>query len=191
MRASIALPVVGDSGSAEITGPAIDHEELAMRAEIHGYIDEAEDFELYPGLSHQVHSAAADTIAAQGILEKVHLHPRSSALCQSFSKRIRYFALFKEEILECYCLLCGTYRLEQSWENLIAIFQRGHFVAFQQRWSKQISHRSDEDVVPHCIVSEDFVMNLLFSREEVAGDKERRSSTNGGCAKHRRPSWLA
>ena len=188
MGASITLPVVGDSGSAEITGPTIDHEELAMRAEIHGYIDEAEDFELDPCLSHQVHSAATNAIAAQSVLEKVHFHPGSSALCQSLGKRIRYFALFKEEILECYCVLCGTYRLEQSWENLIAIFQRGHFVAFQQGWSKQISHRSDEDIVPDCIVSDDFVMDLLFSREEIAGDKERRRSADGGCAKRRRPS---
>ena len=69
------LPVVGDSGSAEITGPAIDHEELAMRAEIHGDIDEAEDFELYPGLSHQIHRTTANAIAAQSVLEKVHFHP--------------------------------------------------------------------------------------------------------------------
>jgi len=188
MGASITLPVVGDPGSAEITGPTIDHEKLAMRAEIHGHIDEAEGFELDPCLSHQVHSAATNAIAAQSVLEKVHFHPGSSALCQSFGKRIRYFALFKEEILECYCVMCGTYRLEQSWENLIAIFQRGHFVAFQQGWSKQISHRSDEDIVPDCIVSDDFVMDLLFSREEIAGDKERRRSANGGCAKRRRPS---
>ena len=188
MRASIALPIVSDPGSAEITGQTIDHEELAMRPEIHGYIDEAEDFELYAGLSHQVHSAAMNAIAAQGILEKVHFHPRPSALRQSSGKRVGYFALFKEEILECYCALCGTYRLEQSRENLIAIFQRGHFVAFQQRWSEQIPHRSDEDIVPDCIVSDDFVMDLLFSREEIAGDKEGCRSAKGGCTQRRRPS---
>jgi AraC-like DNA-binding protein len=159
-----------------------------MRAEIHGYIDEAEDFEMYAGLSHQVHSTATNAIAAQAVLEKVHFHPRASTLRQSFGKRIRYLALFKEEILECYCALRGTYRLEQSRENLIAIFQRSHFVAFQQGWAEQISHRSDEDIVPDCIVSDDFVMDLLFSREEIAGDEERRRSANGGCAKRRWPS---
>src|SRR5580765_6683129 len=169
MRASIALPVVSDPGSAEITGQTIDHEELAMRPEIHGYIDEAEDFELYAGLSHQVHSAAMNAIAAQGVLEKVHFHPSPSAFRQSFGKRIRYFALFKEEIFKCYCALRGPYRCEQSRENLIAIFQGGHFVAFQQRWAEQISHRSDEDIVPDCIVSDDFVIDLLLSREEIAG----------------------
>jgi len=159
-----------------------------MGAEIHGYIDEAEDFELNPGPSHQVQSAAVNAIAAECVLEKVHFHARPSALCQSFGKRIRYFALFKEEILECYCVMCGTYRLEQSWENLIAIFQRGHFVAFQQGWAKQISHRSDEDIVPDCIVSDDFVMDLLLSREEIAGDKEGCRSANGSCTKRRWPS---
>jgi len=151
-------------------------------------MDEAEDFELDPGPSHQVHSAAMNAIAAQGVLEKVHFHPRASTLCQSFGKRIRYLALFKEEILKRYCALRGTYRLEQSRENLIAIFQRGHFVAFQQGWSKQISHRSDEDIVPNCIVSDDFVMDLLLSREEIAGDKERRRSAKCGCTQRRRPS---
>ena len=159
-----------------------------MRAEIHGYIDEAEDFELYAGLSHQVHSAAMNAIAAQGVLEKVHFHPRPSTLRQSSGKRIRYFAFFKEEILECYCALRRTYRLEQSRENLIAIFQRGHFVAFHQGWAEQISHRSDEDIVPDCIVSDNFVMDLLFSREEITGDKERRRSAEGGCTQRRRPS---
>ena len=159
-----------------------------MGAKIHDHVDEAEDFELNAGLSHQVHSAAMNTIAAQGILEKVHFHPRPSALRQSSGKRVGYFALFKEEILECYCVLCRTYRLEQSWENLIAIFQRGHFVAFQQGWSEQIPHRSDEDIVPDCIVSDDFVMDLLLSREEIAGDKEGCRSANGSCTKRRWPS---
>ena len=159
-----------------------------MRAEIHSYIDEAEDFELYTGLSNQVHSAAMNAIAAQGVLEKVHFHPRPSALRQSSGKRVGYFAFFKEEILECYCALCGTYRLEQSRENLIAIFQRGHFVAFQQGWSEQISHRSDEDIVPDCIVSDNFVMDLLFSREEITSDKVGCCSAKGGCTKRRRPS---
>ena len=188
MGASIALPVVGDPGPTEITGPTINNKKLAMRPEIHSYIDEAEDFQLYAGLSHQVHSAAMNAIAAQGILEKVHFHPRPSALRQSSGKRVGYFALFKEEILECYCALRGTYRLEQSRENLIAIFQHGHFVAFQQGWAEQISHRSDEDIVPDCIVSDDFVMDLLFSREEIAGDKEGCRSAKGGCTQRRRPS---
>jgi hypothetical protein len=74
-----------------------------MGAEIHGYIDEAEDFELDPGLSHQVHSAAINAIAAQGVLEKVHFNARSGALCQSLSKRIRYVALSQEEILIVRC----------------------------------------------------------------------------------------
>ena len=159
-----------------------------MRAEIHGYIDEAEDFELYAGLSHQVYSAAMNAIAAQGVLEKVHFHPRPSALCQSFGKRVRYLALFKEEIFECYGALRRTYRLEQSRENLVAIFQRRYFVAFQQGWAEQISHRSDEDIVPDCIVSDNFVMDLLFSREEIAGDKEGCRSAKGGCTQRRWPS---
>ena len=159
-----------------------------MGAEIHGYIDEAEDFELYAGLSHQVHSAAMNAIAAQGILEKVHFHPRPSALRQSSGKRIGYFALFKEEILECYCALRGTYRLEQSRENLIAIFQRRHFVALQQGWTEQIPHRSDEDIVPDCVVGDDFVMDLLLRGEEIACDNERRRPGSGGCAKGGRPS---
>jgi AraC-like DNA-binding protein len=188
MGASITLPVVGDPGSAKITGPTIDHEELAMRTEIHRYIDEAEDFELDPCLSHQVHSAAMNAIAAQGVLEKVHFHPSPSALCQGFGKRIRYFALFKEEVFKCYCALRGTYRLEQSRENLIAIFQGGHFVAFQQRRTEQISHGSDEDIVPDCVVSDDFMMDLLLSREEIAGDKERCRSANRGGTKGGRPS---
>ena len=159
-----------------------------MRPEIHGYIDEAEDFELYAGLSHQVHSATMNTIAAQGILEKVHFHPRPSALRQSSGKRVGYFALFKEEILECYCALRGTYRLEQSRENLIAIFQRGHFVAFQQGWSEQIPHRSNENIVPYRIVGDNFVVDLLFSREEITSDKEGCRSANGSCTKRRWPS---
>ena len=130
-------------------------------------------------------------IATQGILKKMHFYARASTLCQSFGKRIRYFALFKEEILECYCALRGTYRLEQSRENLIAIFQRGHFVAFQQGWSEQIPHRSDEDIVPDCIVSDNFVMDLLFSREEITSDKERGRSAEDGCTKRRRPSCPA
>ena len=158
-----------------------------MRAEIHSYIDEAEDFELYAGLSHQVHSAAMNAIAAQGVLEKVHFHPRPSALRQSSGKRVGYLALFKEEILECYCALRGTYRLEQSRENLIAIFQRGHFVAFQQGWAEQISHRSDEDIVPRRIIGDNFVTDLLLRREKIPRDKERRRSANGGCAEHLRP----
>src|SRR6476660_5620212 len=188
MRASIALPVVSDPSSAEITGQTIDHEELAMRPEIHGYIDEAEDFELYAGLSHQVHSAAMNAIAAQGVLEKVHFHPRPSALRQSSGKRVGYFALFKKEVLECYCALRRTYRLEQSRENLIAIFQRGHFVAFQQGWSEQIPHRSNENIIPDCIVSDNFVVDLLFSREEITSDKEGCRSANGSCTKRRWPS---
>ena len=159
-----------------------------MGAKIHCYIDEAEDFELDAGPSHQVQSAAMNAIAAQGVLEKVHFHPRPSTLCQSFGKRIRDLAFSKKEILECYCALRGTYRLEQSRENLIAIFQHGHFVAFQQGWAEQISHRSDEDIVPDCIVSDDFVMDLLLSRKEIAGDKERRRSAEGGCTQRRRPS---
>jgi hypothetical protein len=143
---------------------------------------------LDPGPSHQVQSAAMNAVAAQGVLQKVHLHPRPSALRESFGKRIRYLALFKEEILECYCALRGTYRLEQSRENLIAIFQRGHFVAFQQGWTEQISHRSDEDIVPDCIVSDNFVVDLLLGGEEIPGDKERRRSANGGCTERRRPS---
>jgi hypothetical protein len=159
-----------------------------MRAEINRDIDEAEDFELHPGLAHQVHGAPMKAIATQGILKKMHFYAGASTLCQSFGKRIRYLALFKEEILKRYCALRGTYRLEQSRENLIAIFQRGHFVAFQQGWPEQISHCSDEDIVPDCIVSDDFVMNLLLSREEIPGDKERRRSAQGGCTKRRRPS---
>jgi len=31
-------------------------------------------------------------------------------------------------------------------------------------------------------------MNLLLSREEIPGDKERRRSAQGGCTKRRRPS---
>ena len=72
---SIAFPIVGDPGSAEITCPAINHEELAMRPEIHGHIDEAEDFQLHASSSHQVHRAAMKAIAAEGILEKMHFHP--------------------------------------------------------------------------------------------------------------------
>ena len=191
MGASITLPVVGDPGSAEITGPTIDHEKLAMRAEIHRYVDEAEDFELHAGLSHQVHSAAMNAIAAQRVLEKVHFHSGPSALRQRFGKCIRYFAFFEEEVLERDRPLRGTDRLEQSGKNLIAIFQRGHFVAFQQGRAEQISHRPDEDIVPDCIVGDDFVMDFLFRREEIAGDKERRRSANGGRAEHRRPLWLA
>ena len=159
-----------------------------MRPEIHGHIDEAEDFQLHASSPHQVHRGAMKAIAAEGILKKMHFHPRPSTLRQSSGKRIRYFAFFKEEILECYCALRGTYRLEQSRENLIAIFQRGHFVAFHQGWAEQISHRSDEDIVPDCILSDNFVMDLLFSREEISSDKERRRTANGGCAKRRRPS---
>ena len=159
-----------------------------MRAEIHGYIDEAEDFELDAGLSHQIHSAALNAIAAQGVLEKVHFHPRPGTLRQSSGKRIRYFAFFKEEILKCYCALRGTYRLEQSRENLIAIFQRGHFVAFHQGWAEQIAHRSDEDIVPDYVVSDNFVVDLLLGGKEIAGDKERRRSAEGGCTQRRRPS---
>jgi len=159
-----------------------------MGAEIHGYIDEAEDFELNPGPSHQVQSAAVNAIAAECVLEKVHFHARPSALCQSFGKRIRYFALFKKEILECYGALRGTYRLEQSRKNLIAIFQRRHFVALQQGWTEQIPHRSDEDIVPDRVVSGDFVIDLLLRGEEIACDNERRRPANGGCAKGDRPS---
>ena len=159
-----------------------------MGAEIHGYIDEAEDFELDPCLSHQVHSAATNAIAAQSVLEKVHFHARPSTLCQSFGKGVRYFALFKEEIFECYGLLRGTYRVEQSRKNLIAIFQRSHFVALQQGRAEQIPHHSDKDLVPDCIVSDDFVMDLLLRREKIAGDNERGRSAKGGGPKGRRPS---
>src|SRR4029077_3137461 len=190
MGASITLPVVGDPGSAEITGPTIDHEELAMRAEIHGYIDEAKNFELYPGLSHQLHSAAMNAIAAQGVLEKVHFYSGPSAFRQRFGKCIRHFAFSKEEVLERDCPLRRTNRFEQSRENLIAIFQRGHFVAFQQGWAEQISHRSDEDLVPDHVVSDNFVVDLLLGGEEIAGDKERRRSAKGGCTKRRWPSCL-
>src|SRR5690349_20811524 len=162
-----------------------------MGSEIHGYIDEAEDLELNPGTSHQVQSAAVNAIAPEGVLEKVHFHPGSSALCQSFGKRIRYFALFKEEILECYSALRRTYRLEQSRENLITIFQRRHFVAFQQGWTEQIPHRSDEDIVPDRIISDDFVMDLFLRGKKIACDNERRRPANGGCAKGGRPSRLA
>ena len=68
-----------------------------------------------------------------------------------------------------------TYRFEQSRENLIAIFQRRDFVAFQQGRAEQISHRSDENIVSDCIVSDDFVVDLLLSRKEIAGDNERRA----------------
>jgi hypothetical protein len=162
-----------------------------MRAEIHGYIDEAEDLELNPGPSHQVQSAAVNAIAPEGVLQEVHFHARSSALCQGFGKRIRYFALFKEEILECYGALRGTYRLEQSRKNLIAIFQRRHFVAFQQGRAEQIAHHSDEDIVPDRIISDDFVMDLLLRGEEIANDNERRCPANGGCSDGGRPSRLA
>ena len=161
-----------------------------MGAEVHRHIDEAEDFELDTGPSHQVHSAAMHAIAAQGVLEKVHFHSRPSALGQSFGKRIRHFAFFKEEILKCYGALCGTYRLEESRENLVAIFERSYFVAFEQGWAEQISHRADEDIVPDCIVSDDFVMDFLLSREEIAGNKERRRSAHRGCTKRRWPSRL-
>ena len=86
-----------------------------------------------------------------------------------------------------YCALRRTYRLEQSRENLIAIFQRGHFVAFQQGWAEQISHRSDEDIVPRRIIGDNFVTDLLLRREKIPRDKERRRSANGGCAEHLRP----
>ena len=93
-----------------------------MRAEIDRHVYEPEDFELHPGLAHQVHGAPMKAIATQGILKKMHFYARASTLCQSFGKRIRYLALFEEEILKRYCALRGTYRLEQSRENLIAIF---------------------------------------------------------------------
>lgn len=158
-----------------------------MGAEIHGDIDEAKDLELDAGPSDQVQSAAMNAIATQGVLEKVHFHAGPSAFRQSFGERIRYLALFKEKVLERYGALRGTDRLEQGRENLIAIFQRRHFVTFEQRWSEQISHHSDEDLVSDCVVSDDFVMDLLLCREKIAGDKERCRSANGGGAEGDRP----
>ena len=162
-----------------------------MRPEIHGHIDEAEDFQLHAGSSHQVHCVAMKAIAAQGILKKMHFHSRPSALCQRFGKCIRYLAFFEEEVFECDGVSCGMYRLKQSRKYLLTIFQRGHLVAFQQGWAEQISHRPDEDIVPDCVVGANFVMQFLLGREEIARDKERRRSANGGRAEHFRPSWRA
>ena len=64
----------------------------------------------------------------------------------------------------------------------------GHFVAFQQGWSEQIPHRSNENIIPDCIVSDNFVVDLLFSREEITSDKEGCRSANGSCTKRRWPS---
>jgi hypothetical protein len=75
--------------------------------------------------------APMKAIAPQGILKKMHLHADPSALRQGFGKCIRHFAFSEKEILERNGSLRGTDRLEQSGKDLIAIFQRGHFVAFQ------------------------------------------------------------
>jgi len=82
----------------------------------------------------------------------------------------------------------GTDRVEQSGKDHFSIFQRGHFVAFQQGWSEQIPHRSNENIIPDCIVSDNFVVDLLFSREEITSDKEGCRSANGSCTKRRWPS---
>src|SRR4029453_14250691 len=170
---------------------SINNEQLAMRAKIDCHIDEAEDFQLHTGLAHQVHGTPMKAIATQGILKKMHFHAGPSAVRQRFGKCVRHFAFSEKEILERDGSLRRTDRVEQSGKNLIAIFQRGHFVAFQQGWPEQISHRPHEDIVSGCVIGEDFVMDFLFCRKEIAGEKERGCSANSGRAEHLRPSWWA
>ena len=133
-----------------------------MRAEIDCHIEEAEDFQLDAGLAHQIHSAAMKAIATESILEKVHFHSSLSAFRQRFGKCIRHFAFSKKEIFERNRPLCGSDRIQEGGKNLVAIFQRGHFVAFQQGWPKQISHRPHKNIVSDRVVRDDFVMNFLF-----------------------------
>jgi hypothetical protein len=189
--APVALPVVRDPRPAEVTSPSINDEQLAMCAEIDCHIDEPEDFQLHTGLAEQVHRAAMKAIATESILQKVHFHSGPGAFRQRFGKCIRHFAPSEEEVLERDRPLRRTDRLEQSGKNLIAIFEGGHFVAFQQGRPEQISHRPHEDVVPDRIVRDDFVMNFLFCRKEIASEKERGRSANSGRAEHLRPSWWA
>jgi hypothetical protein len=121
----------------------------------------------------------------------VHLHAGPSAFRQRFGKCIRHFAFFEEEILEGDRPLRRTDRFEQSGKNLVAIFEGGHFVAFQQGRPEQISHRPHEDLVSDRIVRDDFVMNFLFGRKEIASEKERGRSANCGRAQHVWPWWWA
>ena len=158
-----------------------------MRAKIYREILESEDLQLHASLSDQVHRAAAKRIAAQRILKKVYFHPGPSALRQRFGKCIRYLAFFPEEVLECDRPLRGTDRLEQSWKDLVTIFQRCHFVAFEQGRAEHISHHPGKDIVPDCVVSDDFVMNFLLGGEEIAGNKKCSRSANGGRAEQCRP----
>ena len=133
-----------------------------MGAEIDCHIYEAENFQLHAGLAHQVHGAAMKAVAAQGILKKMHFHAGPSALRQRFGKCIRHFAFSEKEVLEGDRPLRGMDRIEEGGKNLVTIFQRGHFVAFQQGWPKQISHRPHEDIVPDRIARDDFVIDFLF-----------------------------
>jgi hypothetical protein len=52
--------------------------------------------------------------------------------------------------------------VKQRGKNLIAIFEGGYLVAFQQGRPQQISHCPNEDVVSDRIVRDDFMMNFLF-----------------------------
>src|SRR4030095_16774295 len=119
--APVALPVVRNPRSAEVTGPSINNEKLAMRAEIDCHFDEAEDFKLHTGLAYQVHGGPMKAIATQGILKEVHFYAGPSALRKRFGQCIRHLPLSEKEVLEGDGPLRGTDCLEQSRKNLIAI----------------------------------------------------------------------
>jgi hypothetical protein len=153
-----------------------------MRTEINRHVVEPEDFELNPGPAHQVHGAPTKAIATQSILKKMHLHAGPGAFRQRFGKCIRHFAFSEKEVLECDGPLRGTDRLQQSGKDLIAIFECGHFVTFQQGWPEQIPHYPHEHIVPDRIVCDDLMMDFLFCRKEIASKKECSRSANSGRA---------
>ena len=91
-------------------------------------------------------------LAAVRIDQEMHFHPGPRALRERGGELIGDGAFFPKEILERNRALRGADGREHGRENLLAVFERGDFVAFHQRRPEQVAHGADEDVVADIVI---------------------------------------
>ncbi len=146
---------------------------------------EPKDLQLHFGAAEQIHGAVPDIIAAERVLEEMHLYAGVRALDEGGGELVGNPAFFKEEILKGDRRSRGADAFQHGGKNFVAILERGDFVARQQRRAQHLPNRPNEGIVTHAVVGMNAMADLLFVREEIPRHEERRETT-----RHRGPEQL-
>ena len=188
MSSTVTLPIIGNSHATDKSESSVDNQNLSMRPEVNAReMNEAENLHCDTGAFHQLNGTSVYRITSKRILKKMHFHAVARAFRKCLGKSVRDLAFAKKEIFKCDCAPRRPDAVQHRREDLIAVFQWCNFVTFEERWSQQMAHSSDESVVADVVVSFDGMADLLFRGKEIPDDEQSSQTARNSGGEQLRP----